>query len=78
MFKFSTSILFSTVLLATSMGAYSSLCNPNAQGEAVSIASASADGLEWGLLDADDIVIRSSGSAAPNWYLQPNGISPVA
>ncbi|KAE9390028.1 WD40 repeat-like protein [Gymnopus androsaceus JB14] len=70
MFKFSTSILFSTVLLATSMGAYSSLCNPNAQGEAVSIASASDDGLEWGLLDN---VIGSSGSAAPNWYLQPNG-----
>ena len=58
-------------------------CNPNPQGQPVSIQSASLSGLEWGLAapgDLDSVVIGESyrGLAAPDWFVRQSGQFPTS
>jgi hypothetical protein len=56
-------------------------CNPNAQGQPVSIQSEAFVGLEWGLAaPSDSVVVGESyrGLAAPDWFVRQSGQFPVS
>ncbi|KIK68262.1 hypothetical protein GYMLUDRAFT_237342 [Collybiopsis luxurians FD-317 M1] len=82
---FKTSVLVSLALSAIGTSANpvrrAPSCNPNAQGQPVSVRSTYSSGLEWGLAAPSDTLIISEsyrGLDSPDWYVRQSGQYPTS